>query len=181
MHRAAWFCLRSNFEVLRPRGLLGRHTHVAPPLLACSLGGVLGAFAAIAAAQPWLPLVRESRANVTADVFFEAQSIKEIDPGVFEIRLMYDPVALTCVRRNRDGECDVGPDPLLAPKRITVIRIRCWDQSYEEVGMWVGDRLGNWRQLWLTDFRHPPGWRYDIASSTAVAAARDLVCATASR
>jgi hypothetical protein len=149
-------------------------------LLFCSLGWVLGACPRVVAAQPWLPLVRESRAQVIAEVFFEAQSIREIDPGVFEIRLLYDPVASTCVRRNRDGECAVDPDRLLASKRITVIRIRCGDMSYEEVAMWVGGPLG-WQQLWAMDFRNPPGWRYNIASSTAVAAARDLVCVTVPR
>jgi hypothetical protein len=149
---------------------------VSPALLLCSFGCALGALPQVSAAQPWLPLVRESRAEVIADVFFEAHSIREVDPGVFEIRLMYEPVAWTCVRRDRDGECDVHPDHLLRSYRITVIRIRCRDMSYEEVAMWVGP--GIWRQLSLMEFRHPPGWRYSIAPSTAVGAARDLVCAT---
>jgi len=84
-------------------------------------------------------------------------------------------IARSC---GRDGECDVYPDRLLTSKRITVIRIRCSDQSYEEVAVWVGDFPGRGRQLQLWEFRHPPGWRYDIGSSNAVAAARDLVCAT---
>lgn len=104
--------------------------------------------------------------------------MREVGPGVVAIRLMYDPVAWTCVRRGRDGECDVYPDRLLRSKRIVEIRIRCSDQSYEEVAVWVGDSPSSGRQLQLWEFRHPPGWRYDIAPSTAVAAARDLVCAT---
>lgn len=132
----------------------------------------------IAAAQPWSPLVREHRGMVVADVYFDAQTIREIDPGRFEIRLMYEPVSWACVRRGRDGDCDVEPDRLLTSRRITVIRIRCWDMSYEEVAVWVGDFPGTWRQLQLLEFRHPPGWRYEIAASTAEAAARDLVCAT---
>jgi len=115
---------------------------------------------------------------VIADVYFDAESIREVDPGVFEIRLMYDPITWGCARRDRDGDCDVEPDRLLTSRRITVIRIRCSDQSYEEVAVWVGDVPGTWRPLPLMEFRHPPGWRYAIGSSTAVAAARDLVCAT---
>jgi hypothetical protein len=110
-----------------------------------------------------------------ADVFFEAQSIREVDPGVFEIRLMYEPIGWACVRRGSEGECEVWPD---RRKRIMDIRLRCQDMSYEEVAGWVYVGFGNWRQLPLTAFRHPPGWRYHIAHSTAVAAARDLVCAT---
>ena len=158
--------------------LLGRRMRVSPALLLCAFGCALGALPGVAAAQPWLPLVRESRAEVIAEVFFDALSIREVDPGVFEIRLMYEPVAWTCVRRGRDGECDAEPDRLLTSRRITVIRIRCWDMSYEEVAVWVAGSSGSWRQLPLMEFRHPPGWRYDIAVSTAVAAASDLVCAT---
>jgi hypothetical protein len=100
---------------------------------------------------------------------------------VFEIRLMYEPVTWACVRRGQDGECDAYPDRLLLSKRITIIRIRCQDMSFEEVAVWVGDAFGSWRQLPLMEFRHPPGWRYGIAPSTAVAAAHDLVCATVLR
>jgi hypothetical protein len=158
--------------------LLDRRTRTTPALLLRSLGCALAALPQVSAAQPWLPLVRESRAEVIAEVHFEAQSIREVEPGVFEIRLMYEPVAWTCVRRGRDGECDVHPDRMLMSKRITVIRIRCSDQSYEEVGVWVGGFTGSWRQLQLWEFRHPPGWRHDIAASSAVAAARDLVWST---
>jgi len=132
---------------------------VAPALLLCAFGCALGALPAAAAAQPWLPLVRESRAEAIAEVFFDAQSIREVDPGVVEIRLMYAPVAWTCVRRGWDGERDVYPDRLLTSRRITVIRIRCSDQSHEEVAVWVGDFPGSGRQLQLWEFRHPPGWR----------------------
>lgn len=171
-------CMRSKTAVLHPMRLLNRRTRVSPPLLLFWFGCALGALPRAAAAQPWLPLVRESRAEVIAEVFFEAQSIREVDPGVFELRLMYEPVAWICLRRDRDGDCIDEPDLLLMSKRITVIRIRCRDMSYEEVAVWVGGFPGGWRQLSLMEFRHPPGWRYGIASSTAVAAARDLVCAT---
>jgi len=134
--------------------LLDRRTPMSPALLLCSFGCAIGALPQVSAAQPWLPLVRESRAAVIADVLFEAHSIPEVDPGVFEIRLIYEPVAWTCAH-NRDGECDVYPDHLLRSYRITVIRIRCRDMSYEEVAMWVGP--GIWRQLSLMEFRHPPG------------------------
>jgi len=146
-------------------------------LVSFSFGCVLVAMSQVAAAQPWSPLVRESLAVVISEVFFEPQSIREIDPGVFEIRLLYEPIAWTCMRRGQDGECDVYPDRLLRSKRVTMIRIRCQDMSFEEVAVWLGD-FGNWWQLPLSEFRHPPGWRYDIAPSTAVGAARDLVCAT---
>jgi hypothetical protein len=53
--------------------------------------------------------------------------------------------------------------------------------TYEDVATWVGDASGQWRPLRLMDFRHPPGWRYDIPFSTAVATARDLLCATVPR
>jgi hypothetical protein len=162
--------------------LFGQRTRVSPALLLLSaLGCALGALSQVVAAQPWSPLVRESRTGVITDVLLEAQSVREIDPGVFEIRLMYEPVAWACVRRGQDGECDDYPDRLLLSKRIAIIRIRCRDTSFEEVAMWVGDAFGNWRQLPLMEFRHPPGWRYDIATSTAVSAAHHLVCATVPR
>ncbi len=159
--------------------LPGPHCPVLRALLLYSFGCALGALPPVAAAQPWAPLVREYFAGVTADVHFETHSIREINPGVFEIRLLHEPVAWACLRRDRDGDCIIEPDPLLLSTRITVIRIRCWDMSFEEVEVWVRDfGLGGWRQLRAMDFRHPPGWRYDIAPWTAVAAARDLVCAT---
>lgn len=161
-----------------PMRLLDRHTRMPPALLLRAFGCALAALPVVVAAQPWSPLVRESRTLVISEVFFEAQSIREVDPGVFEIRMMYEPVTVLCLRRDRDGDCEAEPNPLLRSVRITVIRIRCSDQSYEEVAVWVVGPSGTWRQLSLTEYRHPPGWRYGIAPSTAVGAARDLVCAT---
>lgn len=158
--------------------LLDRQMRVSPAFLLRAFGCALGTLPLVVAAQPWSPLVRESRAGATADVFFEAQSIREIDPGVFEIRLMYEPVAWVCVRPDRDGVCDVDPDRFFWYKKIRVIRIRCRDMSFEESGVWIVEPIGSWRQLPLMEFEHPPGWRYGIAPSTAEAAARDLVCTT---
>lgn len=157
--------------------LLDRRTRVSTALLLWAFGCALGALSLVVAAQPWSPLVRESRTRVIAEVFFEAHSIREVDPGIFEIRLLYKPVA-TCLRRDPDGDCDVEPDYLHMIPRITLIRIRCSDMSFEEVTVWVVGPPSGWRQLSLMEFQHPPGWRYDIGSSNAVAAARDLVCAT---
>jgi hypothetical protein len=174
----AVFRLRSNAEVSHPMRLLDRRTGLSPALLLRAFACALGALPGVAAAQPWSPLVREYRGMVVADVYFDAQAVREIEPGRFEIRLMYEPVTWACVRRDRDGDCDVEPGRLLTSRRITVIRIRCWDMSYEEVTVWVAGSSGSWQQVPLLEFRHPPGWRYDIGTSTAVAAARDLVCAT---
>ena len=159
--------------------LCRRRTRLSPAILvSLSIACVLGAMSQVVAAQPWSPLVRESRTLVISEVFFEAESIREVDPGVFEIRMLYKPVIVACLRFDRDGDCEVEPDPLLRSVRITVIRIRCSDQSYEEVAVWVIGPSNTWRQLSLMEYRHPPGWRYGIAPSTAVGAARDLVCAT---
>jgi len=159
--------------------LLGRLHPVLRALVLGSFSCALVAWPRTTEAQPWSPLVRESLGVVVAEVYFETHSIRETSPGLFEIRLLYEPVAWTCLRRDRDGDCDRHPDSLLTSSRITTIRIRCQDMSFEEVAIWVRDfGLGGWRQLPLSEFRRPPGWRYDIAPWTAVAAARDLVCAT---
>jgi hypothetical protein len=159
--------------------LFGRHR---PVLRALLLGACVCALCAVprtAAAQPWSPLVREYRGVAASDVYFEAHSIWEPALGTFEIRLLYEPVAWVCLRRDRDGDCIDESDRSLLSTRIRVIRIRCQDMSFEEVEVWVRDfGLGGWRQLRAMDFRHPPGWRYDIAPGNSVATARDLVCAT---
>lgn len=170
--------MRSNAEVPYPMRLLDGRTRMPTALLVCALGCALAAVPVVVAAQPWSPLVRESRTLVISEVFFEAESIREVDPGVFEIRMMYEPVTVACLRRDRDGDCEAEPNPLLRSVRITLIRIRCSDQSYEEVAVWVVGPSGTWRQLSLMEYQYPPGWRFGIAPSTAVGAARDLVCAT---
>lgn len=134
------------------------------------LGCALAAMPAAVPAQQWAPLARAPG----AEIYFDPGSIREVDPGKFEIRLFTVSVGAACLRLDRDGDCDLVP-PF---KRIAVIRIRCQDMTYEVVEMWMGGVFGNWRQPSLSEYRHPPGWRYEIAPFTVEGIARDLVCAT---
>jgi len=106
------------------------------------------------------------------EIYVDTESILAVDSGVFEIRLLYDRLAVP-PRDDVDGGVGISRN-----RRIDVIRIRCQDMSYEIVESWLGDKFGNWRQGSLGEYRHPPGWRYGIEPQTAPAAARDLVCAT---
>jgi hypothetical protein len=157
----------------RTRNSAGRATRRdrARGRIALALGCALAAMPAAVPAQQWAPLARAPG----AEIYFDPGSIREVDPGVFEIRLFTDAIGAACLRRDRDGDCD--PAFLLA-RRIAVIRIRCQDMTYHVVEMWMGDAFGNWRQPSLMEYRHPLGWRYEIAPFTVEGIARDLVCAT---
>lgn len=72
----------------------------SPALLLLWSCCALGALPLVVVAQPWSPLVRESRPSVVEEVFLEAHFIREVDPGVFEVRLMYEPVGRACLRRD---------------------------------------------------------------------------------
>ena len=122
-------------------------------------------------AEQWAPLASGGPA---VEIFVDTGSIRAVDIGVFEVRLLYDRLAVP-------PQDDVGGDGgirISRNRRIDVIRIRCQDMSYEIVESCWGDEFGNWRRGSLGEHRHPPGWRYGIEPQTAQAAARDLVCAT---
>jgi len=139
---------------------------VLPWCVACCL---LVATPNSAGAEQWAPLASGGSA---VEIFVDTGSIRAVDIGVFEVRLLYDRLAVL-PRDDVDGRVGISRN-----RRIDVIRIRCQDMSYEIVESWLGDEFGNWRQPSLSEYRHPPGWRYGIEPQTAQAAPRDFVCAT---
>jgi hypothetical protein len=139
---------------------------VLPCCVACCL---LVATPCSVGAEQWALLAGGGPA---VEIFVDTESVRAVDIGVFEVRLLYDRLAVP-PRDEVDGGVGISRN-----RRIDVIRIRCQDMSYEIVESWLGDAFGNWRQPRLSEYRHPPGWRYGIEPQTAPAAARDLVCAT---
>lgn len=149
-----------------------------PALPRIGLAILLAASPAAATTLPWVELGREAACTIAVD----PQSVRAIDPGVFEMRLLFE------------GTCSTGNPSLsgfwmYTGTRMEVVHIRCDDRSYRIMETWdlaphidiretETDRIGGWRKRRAMDQHYPPGWRFDIPPGTGYAAAFAYTCGT---
>jgi hypothetical protein len=149
-----------------------------PGLPRIGLAIVLAASPAVATIPPWVELGREPACTVALD----PQSVRAIDPGVFEMRLLFEGVCST-------GNPSLSRFSMYTGTRMEVVHIRCADRSYRIMETWdlapqigIGetetDRIGGWRRRRAIDQHYPPGWRFDIPPATGYAAALAHTCGT---
>lgn len=147
-----------------------------PTLPRIGLAIVLAASPAAAEAQDWVELGREAACTIA----LEPQSVRATDPGVFEMRLLFEGRCATANPTLSNFRMYTGT-------RMEVVRIRCGDRSYQIMETWdftseigIGetdtDRIGGWRKRGASNQHRPPSWRFDILPSTGYAAAYMQAC-----
>jgi hypothetical protein len=140
---------------------------------ACSLG----ATSAPAAAEQWVELGKLF--GVT--VYYDAQSIRPVDQGAFEVSLVYQASGAVYegCRNWQPGEGCHG-----WCKKLETIRIRCDQKDYQRVAAWhvAANEFGgcreneSWQPGRPDSFDRMPGWKYDIEPGTVLASAFAAVC-----
>lgn len=149
-----------------------------PSLRRFGLVLVLAASPAAATTPSWVELGREAACTIALD----PQSVRAVDPGVFEMRLLFEGVCST-------GNPSLSDFGMYTGTRMEVVHIRCDDRSYRIMETWdltpqigIGetetDRIGGWRKRRAMDQHYPPGWRLDIPPATGYAAAFAYTCGT---
>jgi hypothetical protein len=146
---------------------------------AYTLACLFGATWAHAAAEPWVELGK----LIGVTVYYDAQSVRPVDQGAFEVSLLYQAsggVYEGC-RNWPPGECGPG-----WCKKLETIRIRCDQKDYQLVDAWyaVANEWGGckedepWRHGRPGISDRMPGWKYDIEPRTVQASAFAVVCGT---
>ena len=169
--------------LLRPdldgSALLQRLRRVSCAPFAFPLACLLGAIPAPAAAEQWVELGK----SIGITVYYDAQSIRPVGQGAFEVSLVYQAsggVYEGC-RNWQPGECGSG-----WCKKVETIRIRCDQKDYQLVDAWYA-AANDWGGCKEDEpWRHGrpgisdrmPGWKYDIEPRTVQASAFAVVCGT---